>query len=135
MDRKIGLPERLLVLNLSNDALTGPLPSTVGALSRLKTLNLGDNRLSGELPPELASLTTLESLSLSWNTFVGSYEQTKTKFHVSQYHCTSSDFLILRKKRCEFVVSRSRRPGKLMHVCDSSNPGVINDKKYNYKKK
>ncbi|GFP91998.1 probable inactive receptor kinase at5g10020 [Phtheirospermum japonicum] len=58
-------------LDLSNNALSGGLPSDIGNWGRLKLLNLARNNLSGQLPSELSKLTVLEYLDLSHNSFDG----------------------------------------------------------------
>ncbi|XVF15093.1 hypothetical protein REPUB_Repub09cG0119600 [Reevesia pubescens] len=58
-------------LDLSNNSLSGGLPSEIGNIARLKLLNLADNELSGQLPSELSKLSDLEYLDLSGNKFKG----------------------------------------------------------------
>ncbi|CAK9178726.1 unnamed protein product [Ilex paraguariensis] len=58
-------------LDLSDNSLTGNLPSDIGNLGRLKLLNLAKNKLSGKLPDELSKLSGLEYLDLSNNNFMG----------------------------------------------------------------
>ncbi|XP_017985484.1 PREDICTED: probable inactive receptor kinase At5g10020 [Theobroma cacao] len=58
-------------LDLSNNSLTGGLPSEIGNIARLKLLSLADNELSGQLPSELSKLSNLEYLDLSGNNFKG----------------------------------------------------------------
>ncbi|GJN12033.1 hypothetical protein PR202_ga30276 [Eleusine coracana subsp. coracana] len=49
------LCRHLAVLDLSNNALTGPIPASLGnASSALETLALNSNQLSGPIPPSLA---------------------------------------------------------------------------------
>ncbi|GJN39688.1 hypothetical protein PR202_gb28823 [Eleusine coracana subsp. coracana] len=57
----------LQVLDLSDNALTGPIPSGLGDdLTDLTTLNLMSNALSGTIPPSIGVLRNLEVLQL-WN--------------------------------------------------------------------
>lgn len=55
--------------NLSNNALTGPLPKLFTSTPLLKTLYLDSNSLSGPLPPSLLNSSALVHLHLSNNTF------------------------------------------------------------------
>ncbi|KAL3524695.1 hypothetical protein ACH5RR_013067 [Cinchona calisaya] len=59
------------LLDLSDNSLTGNLPSVVGNLGRLRLLNLARNQMSGDLPNELDKLNGLEYLDLSNNKFNG----------------------------------------------------------------
>lgn len=59
------------LLDLSDNSLTGILPSDVGDLGRLKLLDLARNQMSGQLPNELDKLNALEYLDLSNNNFKG----------------------------------------------------------------
>ena len=60
--------ERLI---LWGNQLTGTIPSELGHLTNLTGLALSDNRLSGAIPPELGNLTNLESLGLWGNELSG----------------------------------------------------------------
>lgn len=57
-------------LNLSNNNLSGALPSQVGKLQNLKVLNLSNNNFTG-VPAEIGSLKNLELLDLSNNSITG----------------------------------------------------------------
>ena len=46
-------------LAVSNNALSGPLPSGLSALTKLVTLNLGGNGLTGASPSLITALTAL----------------------------------------------------------------------------
>ncbi|CDP12924.1 unnamed protein product [Coffea canephora] len=59
------------LLDLSDNSLTGFLPSDVGNLGRLRLLNLARNQMSGDLPSELNKINGLEYLDLSNNNFKG----------------------------------------------------------------
>ncbi|MHC1744626.1 MAG: MopE-related protein [Syntrophobacteraceae bacterium] len=63
---------RVVHLNLSQNALAGPIPAGLGVLSQLQTLYLNNNQLTGSIPTELAGLTRLRTLSLSFNGLTGS---------------------------------------------------------------
>jgi len=60
----------LYALNLSNNALSGEIPSLIGNLEQLESLELSQNSQSGEIPIQVASLSFLSYLNLS-NNLVG----------------------------------------------------------------
>lgn len=60
---------RMEYLDLSDNSLTGSLPTDIGDIASLKLLNLARNVLSGQLPNELNKLASLEYLDLSENKF------------------------------------------------------------------
>lgn len=61
-----GLP-RLAHLDLSSNALSDEIPSSIGALANLSFLDLSRNTISGSIPPSICNLTKLTSLDLSYN--------------------------------------------------------------------
>jgi Leucine-rich repeat (LRR) protein len=63
---------RVNMLNLSNNNLSGVIPANLGNLSNLQTLNLSSNQMTGEIPPELGNLTSLANLNLYNNQLGGS---------------------------------------------------------------
>ncbi|XP_038881425.1 probable inactive receptor kinase At5g10020 [Benincasa hispida] len=69
-------------LDLSNNSLTGGLPSEIDKLARLKLLNLAKNELSGPLPDQLNRLSNLEYLDLSNNKFTGEIPDMLPNLHV-----------------------------------------------------
>nr|XP_034598957.1 receptor kinase-like protein Xa21 isoform X1 [Setaria viridis] len=65
------LPPSLEHLNLSHNALQGPVPSALGSLHRLQKLSLSYNNLTGAIPASLGNLTSLTILSLAINNLAG----------------------------------------------------------------
>lgn len=61
----------LLIMDMSSNSLTGPLPSSLGSLSSLLKLDLSNNLLSGSLPQELSKLKNLTLLDLRNNNISG----------------------------------------------------------------
>ncbi|KAL6627383.1 hypothetical protein ACP70R_031109 [Stipagrostis hirtigluma subsp. patula] len=58
-------------INMSHNALGGQIPSQFGALDQLESLDLSSNNISGKIPQELASLNFLSMLNLSYNDLEG----------------------------------------------------------------
>ena len=65
----------LHVLNLSHNALSEEIPPQLGNIAALESLDLSSNMLSGEIPQELTDLTFLSILNLSNNQLVGQIPQ------------------------------------------------------------
>uniref|UniRef100_A0A1U8AX54 non-specific serine/threonine protein kinase n=1 Tax=Nelumbo nucifera TaxID=4432 RepID=A0A1U8AX54_NELNU len=61
----------LLRLDLSDNQLSGTIPTHIGKLTRLTYLDLSVNQLSGVLPLSLANLSNLSELYLSNNALTG----------------------------------------------------------------
>ncbi|XP_065039687.1 leucine-rich repeat receptor-like serine/threonine-protein kinase BAM1 [Musa acuminata AAA Group] len=65
-------PTQLAQLNLSNNLLTGPIPSSISDLSSIQTLLLGSNQLAGPIPGSIGQLRRMVKLDLSSNGLSGS---------------------------------------------------------------
>ncbi|TVU02251.1 hypothetical protein EJB05_52245, partial [Eragrostis curvula] len=65
------LPPSLEHLNLSYNALHGPVPPALGSLRRLQELDLTVNDLTGTIPASLGNLTSLNVLALTGNKLAG----------------------------------------------------------------
>ncbi|MDE0394689.1 MAG: Ig-like domain-containing protein [Gammaproteobacteria bacterium] len=63
--------DRVVAIELSGNALAGPIPSELGSLEGLKVLSLDWNSLEGTIPPRLGSLAKLEVLRLGGNQLTG----------------------------------------------------------------
>ncbi|KAF7149142.1 hypothetical protein RHSIM_Rhsim03G0184700 [Rhododendron simsii] len=63
----------LEVIKLGDNHLSGNIPSSLGFLRRLKSLHLRNNSLSGEVPLGLENCTQLVTIDLSLNLIVGSF--------------------------------------------------------------
>ena len=61
----------LLIFDVSNNDLTGELPSDIGNLVNVTSLDVSNNALNGSIPKSLSSLTSLEHLYLDNNYFKG----------------------------------------------------------------
>ena len=68
---QLGNLTSLTRLDLSVNGLTGTIPTQLGNLTSLQTLSLWGNELSGEIPAELGNLTSLTRLSLNQNNLTG----------------------------------------------------------------
>lgn len=64
--------QKLQVLDLSHNALSGNIPSAVGDFSSLQVLNLSRNSLNGGIPASIGGLKALDTLDLSENSLSGS---------------------------------------------------------------
>ena len=64
--------DRVTKLALSNNELTGSIPSELSQLTSLTSLSLDENQLSGSIPSELGQLTSLTWLWLGENLLTGS---------------------------------------------------------------
>ncbi|XP_024046816.1 receptor-like protein 9DC3 isoform X2 [Citrus clementina] len=72
------LPPHMVQLSISNNSLTGEIPSSFCNLSSIQYLYLSNNSLSGQIPQCLGN-STLENLDLGMNNFQGSIPQTYAK--------------------------------------------------------
>ena len=69
--RWIGQLTSLVLLDLGWNNITGPLPMSVGQFTGLRTLDLSCNHLTGHVPYEIGMLTNLTSLYLNNNELDG----------------------------------------------------------------
>ncbi|KAL5077734.1 hypothetical protein RYX36_016718 [Vicia faba] len=57
--------------NLSNNRLSGSLPTSIGNFPNLQTLQLSGNRFSGQIPSDIGKLISILKLDISSNNFSG----------------------------------------------------------------
>ncbi|KAG7567722.1 Leucine-rich repeat [Arabidopsis thaliana x Arabidopsis arenosa] len=67
-----GILRLMYGLDLSNNELSGVIPTELGGLLKLRTLNLSHNSLSSSIPSSFSKLKDIESLDLSHNMLHGS---------------------------------------------------------------
>ncbi|KAM2033451.1 hypothetical protein ACFX1T_015338 [Malus domestica] len=63
--------DHLVMLDLSYNAFSGKIPSTVGSLYRMETLKLRSNRFVGEFPSSFKNCTSLKVLDVGYNQLSG----------------------------------------------------------------
>ncbi|MCY3764410.1 MAG: M66 family metalloprotease [Gemmatimonadetes bacterium] len=62
---------RVVGLNLTNNGMSGEIPSEIGELSALTHLDLSSNRLEGAIPAEIGRLSELRELKMNSNVLTG----------------------------------------------------------------
>ena len=63
--------DRVKILFIENNGLSGPIPASLGQLTALEQLGLTSNELTGPIPTELGQLTALQFLFLANNELTG----------------------------------------------------------------
>ncbi|XP_044469679.1 receptor-like protein 15 [Mangifera indica] len=69
---KIGELQGILALNLSYNSLSGPIPKSFAHLKEIESLDLSHNKLSGQIPLQLTQLYNLEVFYVANNNLSGS---------------------------------------------------------------
>ena len=87
-----GTPQRVTIVKLQKQNLTGSIPSGIGSLEKLQDLWLYTNELTGPLPAELGNLSELETLMLSNNNLSGQIPQTLNNLSLSRLWLKGNDF-------------------------------------------
>ncbi|KAF8402483.1 hypothetical protein HHK36_010568 [Tetracentron sinense] len=67
----IGAFSSLQFLNLSRNSFVGAIPATVGELKAIDVLDLSENRLNGSIPSEIGGAVSLKELRLEKNSLTG----------------------------------------------------------------
>ncbi|KAL2331107.1 hypothetical protein Fmac_018688 [Flemingia macrophylla] len=80
-------------LDLSDNKLTGQIPSEIGYLNNIHTLNLSNNHLTGTMPETFSNLKQIESLDLSCNILSGHIPPQLTHlYHLSVFFVAHNNF-------------------------------------------
>ncbi|KAJ0661692.1 putative protein kinase RLK-Pelle-LRR-XII-1 family [Helianthus annuus] len=74
-----------IVLDLSQNNLSGVLPQEIGNLKLTGSINFSMNHLTGELPSSLSSCASLQNLDLSSNLFYGSMPESFSSLKALEY--------------------------------------------------
>ena len=65
------LEDLQIVLDVTDNKLTGRLPAQLGNLAMLELLNLSHNQFDGSIPSSFASMVSLTALDFSYNNLEG----------------------------------------------------------------
>ncbi|PWA67873.1 Leucine-rich repeat-containing protein [Artemisia annua] len=79
--RRLGNSPFFVLLDLSDNNISGEIPTSLGNLKALKQLNISHNRISGHIPLSLGNLESIESLDVSHNEISGSIPQSLVQLH------------------------------------------------------
>ncbi|KAL2471206.1 RNI-like superfamily protein [Abeliophyllum distichum] len=82
----------LVVLDISNNRLSGKIPPSVGNMTRLYVVAMSNNHLEGPIPVEICKLDSLVRLDLSKNNFSGSVASCFNKLK-SSHACLNNNRL------------------------------------------
>ncbi|CAL9013512.1 unnamed protein product [Prunus brigantina] len=112
----VGKLRGLVLLNLSNNSLTGHIPSSLGDLAALESLDLSQNQLSGRIPSNLAQLTFLAYFNASHNHLSGPIPLGKQfdTFQEDSYEGNSDLCGKSLPKKCEDSESSTRPPPSIV---------------------
>ncbi|XP_010551316.1 PREDICTED: piriformospora indica-insensitive protein 2 [Tarenaya hassleriana] len=115
-----GLTE-LLILDLSRNSLSGPLPSSVGGLKSLLKLDMSNNNLEGKLPSELQFLKNLTLLDMRNNMFSGGLTKAIQEMSSLQEMAMSNNLL-----GGDMMGIKWKKMGNLV-ILDVSNTGLTGE--------
>jgi Leucine-rich repeat (LRR) protein len=83
------LPRHVAELGLSNNRLSGTIPTSIGMLTNLNVLNLAENHLNGTIPTEIGLLTEVQVLGLFSNQLTGTVPSSLASLPLSKSHIQS----------------------------------------------
>ncbi|KAI3803717.1 hypothetical protein L1987_31878 [Smallanthus sonchifolius] len=74
----------LTTIDLSDNKLSGPIPTSLFSLPNLQTLILRTNSFSGTLPPTISTLKSIQTLDISHNSLSGSLPDTSSSLTLTR---------------------------------------------------
>jgi len=114
----------LVSLKLSNNELDGSIPSTIGDLSKLKFLYLNHNKLSGEIPTSSLEKLLMTEIDLSQNIEI-SGKIPKLKYNAVDHICNYGETnLCYSKNNDEKCVYTKYNCGTCVENASKSSDGV-----------
>ena len=63
--------DRVHIIDLSSNNLSGVLPDEIGSLQELESFNVNNNNIGGSIPESIGNLSKLETFSVEWNKLEG----------------------------------------------------------------
>ena len=92
LDIPLSTMVNLTNLNISNNLLSGELPSDWDKLPRLKSLELNNNQFTGSIPASLAGLSALTQVNLSENQLTGDIPSFNSNVQLNQLNISKNLF-------------------------------------------
>ncbi|KAL0003535.1 hypothetical protein SO802_017316 [Lithocarpus litseifolius] len=92
----VGALSSLQFLNLSKNFLVGPIPVSIGELKALNNLDLSENQLNGSIPLEIGGVVSLNELRLEKNFLWG-------KIPTSIEHCSLTTLIVSQNRLSGYI--------------------------------
>ncbi|KAM0025045.1 putative non-specific serine/threonine protein kinase [Helianthus debilis subsp. tardiflorus] len=133
---------QLTTIDLSDNKLSGSIPTSLFSLPNLQTLILQSNSFSGTIPPVISNLKAIETLDISHNLLSGSLPDTSSLLTLTRLDLSFNKFTgslpKLGRNLLEFAVKANRLSGdmpktsfnestqlEVVELSDNSLTGII----------